>query len=46
MCYACSKYRGEERCIKIFVGGLEGQRPHGRFRRTFEDKMKVDFHDV
>ena len=38
---ACSKYRGEESCIRVLVGKPEAKRPLGRPRRRLEDNIKM-----
>jgi hypothetical protein len=38
---ACSKYRGEERCIRVLNGTSEGTRALGRTRRRLEDNIKM-----
>ena len=43
---ACSPYEGQERCIHLLVGKLEGRRPFGRPRRRWEDNIKMILQDV
>jgi hypothetical protein len=38
---------GEERKVyKVFVGKPEGKRPHGRPRRRWEDKIRMDLREI
>jgi hypothetical protein len=38
---------GEERKVyKVFVGKLEGKRPHGRPRRRWEDGIRMDLREI
>jgi hypothetical protein len=39
-------YGGEERFIQGFGGKTEGRGSLGRFRRTWEDNIKMDFQEV
>jgi hypothetical protein len=45
MGWACSIYRGEERCIQGFGGEIEGKRPLGRPRVRWED-VDMDLQEV
>jgi len=42
----CNTYRGEERCIQVFVGKFEVKRPLGRPRRRWENSIKTDLQEV
>jgi len=37
---------GEERCIQGIGEELEGNRPLGRIRRTWDDNIKIDLQEV
>jgi len=41
----CRQYEGQERCIRLLVGKLEGRRPFGRPRRRWEDNIKMDLQE-
>jgi hypothetical protein len=45
MAGACSVYGGVERRIQGLVGKPEGKRPHGRFKRRWEN-IKMDLQEV
>jgi hypothetical protein len=38
--------RGEERCIQVWAGILEGEKPLGRPRPNWEDNTKMDLQEV
>jgi hypothetical protein len=39
---ARNKHRGEDECIRIFMGKPEGKRPLGRPRRRWVNNIKMD----
>ena len=43
---ACSAYGERRGLYRIFVGKPEGKRPLGRFRRRWEDNIKMDLQVV
>jgi hypothetical protein len=43
---ACRSYRGGERSAQGLVGKPEGRRPLGRFRRGWENNIKMDLREV
>ena len=44
--WARSPYEGQERCIHLLVGKLEGKRPFARPRRRWEENIKMYLQDV
>jgi hypothetical protein len=36
----------DEKCENILVGKLEGKRPHGKYRRKWEDNIKLDLREI
>jgi hypothetical protein len=45
MDWACSTYRGQDRCIQEFGGKPEGKMPLGKPKRRWKDKIKMDFQE-
>ena len=43
---ACSTYSGEWRHIQVLVGKPEGKILLGRFRRRWDDNIKMNFQEV
>jgi hypothetical protein len=43
---ACSTNWGDEECIRILVGNLEGKKPLGRPRRRWVDNIKMDLGEI
>ena len=43
---AYSKYGGKRGVDRVLVGKPEGQRPHGRPRRRWENNIKMDLQEV
>jgi hypothetical protein len=43
---ARSTYRGAQWCTRSFGGKPEGKRPLGRFKRRWEDYIKMDLKEV
>jgi len=43
---ACSAYGREERCTQVSVGKPEGKKPLGKFRRRWEDNIKMNLQEV
>ena len=44
--WACNAYGGKRGVYRVVVEKYEGKRPVGRFRRRWEDNIKMDLQDV
>jgi hypothetical protein len=38
--------RGDRHTCRVLVGKSEGERPHGRLRRRWEDNIKMDIEEL